>query len=319
MKKKKYILILFVTSLFLLLTACNNKEELPVEEDKINVVTTLFPQYDFTKELLKEKGNVSILLPPGVEPHSFEPTPKDIVRINQADYFIYTGKDMEPWVDKIIKNIDTDKVQVIDVSKDIAFIEEIDHDEEGHVHEEEHNHTGVDPHFWLDPNNAKIMVSTISEVLINNEKELEIDIKENQAKYLEELNNLDSTIMKDLKNIKTRKIIYAGHFAFGYFVNRYDLEYVSPYKGFSPNAEPSPKKIAELINIMEKDNIKSIYFEELINPKIANILAEETGASTYLLHGAHNISKEELKDNITYLDIMYNNLENLKQGLGYYE
>jgi zinc transport system substrate-binding protein len=126
-------------------------------------------------------------------------------------------------------------------------------------------------------------------------------------------------IRATLEKCKSRTIIYGGHFAFGYFARRYGLEYLSPYAGFSPNAEPTPRKIAELIETLKKTGSSCIYYEELLEPRVARIIAENTGAKLLLLHGAHNISRDELDQGVTYLEIMQGNLERLKLGLGYYE
>ncbi|HEY4543711.1 MAG TPA: zinc ABC transporter substrate-binding protein, partial [Tissierellaceae bacterium] len=284
-----------------------------INDDKIKVVTTLFPQYDFSKELLKEHAKITILLPPGVEAHSYDPTPKDIVEINNSDIFIYTGDEMEPWVSKIINNIDTEKVKVIDISKGIELIEAEENDEaHGHSHEK-------DPHFWTNPKIAKKVVSNLSEEFVKLIPEFKEDIEINKEDYIIKLEKLDNDIRKDLERVESRTIIYAGHFALGYFAEEYNLEYITPYDGFSPNSEPSPKNISNLIEIMNKSKVKSIFYEELIDPKVARIISEQTGANMYLLHGAHNISKDELDSNVGYIDIMYNNLENLKLGLGYHE
>lgn len=310
---KVLALILLSLIVIILLIGCNKKEEIEINDDEIKVVTTLFPQYDFSKELLKEHAKTTILLPPGVEAHSYDPTPKDIVEINNSDIFIYTGDEMEPWVKKIINNIDTEKVKVIDISKGIELIEgEESSEDHGHSHEK-------DPHFWTSPKIAKKVVTNLSEEFIKLVPEYKEDIEINKEEYITRLEKLDNDIREDLEKVESRTIIYAGHFALGYFAEEYNLEYITPYEGFSPNAEPSPKNISNLIEIMNQSKVKSIFYEELIEPKVARIISEQTGANMYLLHGAHNISKDELDSNVGYIDIMYNNLENLKLGLGYHE
>ena len=130
---------------------------------------------------------------------------------------------------------------------------------------------------------------------------------------------MDKKFVETFSKVKHKTIIHGGHFAFGYFAKRYGLEYISPYDGFSPNAEPTPKKISELMNNMKSLGLNVIYYEELIDPKVAKIISEETGGKMLLLHGAHNISKEELESGISYIEIMESNLDRLKEGLGYDE
>ncbi len=302
---------------------------------KLEVVTTLFPTYDFAKQIGKDKINVSLLLPPGVESHSFEPKPQDVVRINKADVFIYTGKYMEPWVEDMLKGISNKNLLVVDASLGIELIAETDHDEddehhEGEHHEEaeehgeehgeehehgHHHHGGKDPHIWVDLANDQVMVDTIAKALVEKDPANSALYMNNAKEYKNKLADLDRRFKKTLSTAKHKTIIYGGHFAFGYFAKRYGLEHDSPYEGFSPNAEPSPKAIADLINKLKQSGIKYIYYEELLDPKVARTISQETGAKLELLHGAHNVSKDELSRGVTFLDIMEDNLKKLKVGL----
>lgn len=299
---------------------------------KIEVVTTLFPTYDFVKQVGKSKVNVALLLPPGVESHTFEPKPQDVVRINKADVFIYTGKYMEPWADDVLKGISNNNLLVIDASKGIELMAEDDHDEEGEHHEGEaehneeenhdgehehghHHHGGKDPHIWLDLANDQIMVDTIARALAEKDPANSDFYLKNAGNYKAKLADLDRRFKETLSTAKYKTIIYGGHFAFGYFVKRYGLKHDSPYEGFSPNAEPSPKAIAELINKLKVSGSKYIYYEELLEPKVARVIAQESGAKLELLHGAHNVSKDELNKGVTFIDIMEENLKKLKVGL----
>jgi zinc transport system substrate-binding protein len=299
---------------------------------KVEVVTTLFPTYDFVKQVGRDKVNVSLLLPPGVESHTFEPKPQDVVRINKAGIFIYTGKYMEPWAEDILKGISNKKLLVVDASKGIELMAEDDHDEESEHHEGEaehneedhhdgehehghHHHAGKDPHIWLDLANDQIMVDTIARALAKKDPVNSDFYLKNAEEYKAKLADLDRRFKETLSTAKYKTIIYGGHFAFGYFVKRYGLEHDSPYEGFSPNAEPSPKAIAELINKLKTSGIKYIYYEELLDPKVARVIAQESGAKLELLHGAHNVSKDELNKGVTFIDIMEENLNKLKVGL----
>lgn len=313
MKLNRFFIIIIILALIVIfITGCNSYEyEKDLYNDKIKIITTLFPQYDFANEIVKDKGEVKLLLPPGVEAHSYEPTPKDIVDIKKADVFIYTGKYMEPWAEKMIKEID-DSTIVIDISKGIELVDEEDW-------EHNHEHHGKDPHIWLDPVYAQKIVDNILEGIIKADSKNENFYRQNAENYKEKLAELDKKFVETFSKVKHKTIIHGGHFAFGYFAKRYGLEYISPYDGFSPNAEPTPKKISELMNNMKSLGINVIYYEELIDPKVAKIISEETGGKMLLLHGAHNISKEELESGISYIEIMESNLDRLKEGLGYDE
>ena len=323
MNIRKIKLIILMLAVAVLFTACGNKTENKkeneniVENSKIQIIATLFPQYDFIKAVGKEKVEVSLLLSPGVESHSYEPTPQDMVNIRKADIFVYTSEIMEPWAVKIAESVDKKEVLTLDVSKGIKLIED-DHSHEEEDHEEDnHNHGGTDPHIWLNPVLAQKMVDNIADALVKLDKTNEEFYLANAKEYKKQLEILDKEFKETFSRTASNKIIYGGHFAFGYFAERYGLEYISPYKGFSPDAEPTPRMIIELIKTINESDIKAIYHEELIDPKVAKILADETGAKMLLLHGAHNLSKEELNSNITYLEIMRGNMKRLKEGLGY--
>lgn len=311
--KSTFNKILPLLLIIVILTGCSTAPAVPAEEadGKLKVITTLFPLYDFSRIMLGDKGDVSLLLPPGVESHAFDPTPQDIVRINKADVFIYTGEFMEPWAQKIIEAVENKNLVIIDASAGIELVKEED------VHDSDNE--GVDPHIWLDPVLASQMAVTISEGLIQASPELSVQIIENRDALIADLEVLDQKFIGTFKKTKYNKIIYGGHFAFGYFAKRYGLEHISPYEGFSPDAEPTPAKIAQLIDTLNASESKFIYFEELIDPRVSKVIADETGAKMLMLHGAHNLSKDELANNITYIQIMEQNLENLKKGLGYRE
>ncbi|GAB1401861.1 metal ABC transporter substrate-binding protein [Elusimicrobiota bacterium] len=280
---------------------------------KPQIITTLFPTYDFAKQIGRDKIDITLLLPPGVEPHTFEPKPQDIVKINKSDIFIYTGKDMEPWAEDLLKAIPNKNLKVVDASSGIEFISgKEEHDEENN---HDHHHTEKDPHIWLDFENAMIMVDTIAKALIEKDPANKDFYLKNATEYKDKLADLDNRVKETLAGAKHKTIIYGGHFTFGYFAKRYGLEYDSPYEGFSPNAQPSPKAIGELIKKLKKSQIKYIYYEELLDPKVARTISQATGAKLELLHGAHNVSKTELKSGITFIDIMNDNLKKLKEGL----
>lgn len=322
MLKKLFITILLAFTLILYLSACETEQADKTITGRIKVVATLFPQYDFARQIAGDKAHISLLLPPGVESHAFEPSPRDIVNIKNAGLFIYTGEFMEPWADRILEGATDNGLIVVDASMGIQLLDEDEesHGEESEQHEEEkEHHEGKDPHIWLDPVNAIKMVENITEGLVRSDSKNESYYRENAAAYIKELKELDAKFSEAFSKVKSRKIIYGGHFAFGYFAKRYGLEHVSPYLGFAPDAEPNPKKIAELVRNIEESGSKYIFYEELVEPKVAKVIADETGAEMLLLHGAHNISREELTGGITYIEIMESNLEKLKQGLGYSE
>src|SRR5690554_1855302 len=301
MKHLKYIVIIgFFLMFFFLIQSCNLK----TNNDKITVVTTLFPLYDFTKQITQEKIEVILVLPPGVEPHSFEPKPRSIFDIRRADLFIYTGDFLEVWAKNIITVLEDERI--INSSKNIDLLTE-------------GNHHHVDPHIWVSPKNAIIMIDNIVQGL----KQIDPDNQEfyqtNADNYKDKLRALDEAYLDLFNNTKYKTIIFGGHFVFGYLAKQYDIKSVSPYKGFSPDTLPTPKNIQSLINLIKTSGQKTIFYEELINPKVSKVIAEETEIKMLPLNGAGNISKDDFINEVSYLDIMYQNIENLKKGLEYNE
>jgi zinc transport system substrate-binding protein len=302
------ILILALGVLVFMVATRNSKPAEKAGSHKIKVVTTLFPLYDFAKNIGRTKVEVSLLLPPGIEAHSFEPKPSDLVRVNEADVFIYTGKFMEPWAEDIIKSVTNKNLSIVDSSQGTKMIPGVFHDADEPA-------GSLDPHIWLDLDNAKIMVSNILHALETKDPANIDNYKQNSDDYHKKLTDLDSSYKTALANCKAKEIVYGGHYAFGYLAHRYALKYLAA-QGFSPDAEPTARDLAMLVEQIRKDNIKYVFFEELTSPKIAETIANETNTKLLLLNAAHNVSKDQFVQGISFLDIMKSNLDNLKLGLG---
>jgi zinc transport system substrate-binding protein len=282
---------------------------------KVKVVTSIFPTYDFARQVGGELVEVTLLLPPGVEAHGFAPTPRDMVIISQADVFVYTGEAMEPWVADLLRGVDNKNLLVIDTSEGVLTHHGDEHKKDHDHHNNNNHYGGVDPHFWLDPLKAAAMVKTIAAAFAKADRVNQKKYQSWAKAYNVKLTKLDKDIGHSLSNCRLHTIISGGHFAFGHFCERYHLETVSAYKGFSPSAKPSPRAITRLIRAMKRLGSRVVFHEELIDPKVARIIGEETGARLLLLHGAHNTTKEERQRGETYLSIMRDNLVRLQQGL----
>lgn len=321
--KKIYRFFMVILGFILVLAGCSegSKEESISTSDKIEIVTTLFPQYDFARQIVGDKAEVTLLLPPGMESHSYEPTPADMIKINKANLFIYTGELMEPWAHKMIESVDSEQVKVLDVSQGIPLLASNEEDEQHHDHEAEveghehseddgHHHT-YDPHIWTSPQNAKVMVNNILEALCEVDPQNADYYKANAQAYQLQLDNLNDEFEVVVSNSKHDTIYHSGRFAMQYLMEQYGVNYVSaPFE-----AEPSAALVAQVINEIKANNIPAIYYEELITPKIAQMISEETGAQMLLLHSCHNVSKEDFDNDVTYLSLMEQNVENLKIGL----
>lgn len=316
--KKIFFFVGIIIIVVLVIFSISNvtKKTAPVST-KISIITTLFPQYDFAKAIGGNKVNVKLLLPPGIEAHAYEPKPSDITEINKAGIFVYTGEFMEPWAHDIIESVDK-KVKIIDASLGIETMQVAENKDEEHeeaeTEEVHHHHGGVDPHIWLDFDNAQKMAENITKALVEvdprNASYYQANLKACRAKLLE----LNNGYKKTLATCKSRTVVYGGHYAFGYLARKYDLKYEAA-QGFSPDAEPTAKDLITLIEQIKKEKISHIFYEELTSPKIAETLAKETNTKLLLLNGGHNLSKEDYETGETFVSLMEKNLANLALGL----
>jgi len=313
-RKSCFILYLSLMILIALaLASCQKTGEKPPAQTGIKIVTTLFPLYDFATAIGKERVHVTLLLPPGVEAHAYEPKPADIARIHDADIFIFTGNAMEPWVAKILQSVQSPKLVVIDASKGIIPAKSHPAKEDAGYHD--HEYGRVDPHIWLDFDNAGKMIDIIATGVIGKDQAGRAYYLQNAKNYRENLAALDRKYEKQLAACNNKFIVYAGHASVGYLMHRYHIKYMTAYKGFSPDTEPTPKALAGMVNIVKKRGLRYIYYEELITPKIADVISAETGAKMLMLNGAHNLTKKEFDSGMSYLGLMEKNLENLAKGM----
>jgi zinc transport system substrate-binding protein len=310
MKGNQAIIVFICIALVFSLISCKQKYQQERGGKNITVVATLFPLYDFARHIGKDKAEVVLLIPPGAEPHSFEPRPRDILKIHKADIFLYTGKAMEPWIEEILKGISGQKPLIIDSAKGIKIAGE-HNDERNGGHEQG---TG-DPHIWLDFSNAEKMVDTILDGFVRADPSNREFYMQNAEAYKQQLQLLDKKYSDSLASCKKRILIHGGHFAFGYLARRYDLQYLSAYQGFAPNAEPTPQNMIALMKKLRSNNLHFVFYEELVMPRLAETIARETGAGLLMLNAAHNVTKEELEKGITFTSLMEQNLENLTRGL----
>lgn len=316
MKKRILSIILAVLLIFPAFAGCSAAKDQKVNlqngGNKLVVVATIFPQFDFARIIGGDFVSVQMLLPPGTESHSFDPRPSDVLSISNADLFIYTGDAMEPWAGKILSGVSADTLHVLDASKGIQLIQTEHHEQEQGESEEEHEY---DPHIWLDLTNAMVMVDNITDSFCEIDPAHAEIFRQNAEDYKKELQRLDEDILQVVSTAKRKEIVFGGRFAYGYFVKRYGLSYISAYDTCSSEGEPSVQRIAEIIDFVKQHQIPAVYHEELVEPKVARSIAEQTGAELLLFSTGHSVTKDELEKGVSYLDIMRSNLENLTKGL----
>ncbi len=273
------------------------------DEGKLSIVTSLFPQYDFARAIAGELAEVTLLLPPGAESHSYEPTPADVIKINRADLFVYTGDNLEVWAKTLLSGLEGNPA-ILDLSEGVALY--------GH---EGHDHEGVDPHIFTNPQYAIKMAQSLEDKLCEIDPVNAEAYRTRGAAYRKELENLDADFRQAVAEGKRNKLIFGGRFAFLYFVEEYGISYEAAYDSCSSESEPSAARLAQIMNIVKEEQIPVVFYEELSNHKTADLICAETGAKALLLHSCHNVSKEDLANGAGYLSLMRDNLASLKEGL----
>ncbi len=264
---------------------------------------------EFSKAVCGEKGEVSLLLPPGAEVHTWRPKPSDIVRVSSADLFIYIGAELEPWIYSLLESLKNPDLRVLEVSEALSL-----HKEHPFGHQNSYSSHALDPHIWVDFGMDQIIVDKLATVLSEIAPKSTSFFKKNADLYKEKLSKLDQKFKDGLKECGHRTFIFAGHSAFGYLARRYDLDQISLY-GLSPDAKPTPKQLVEVINLAKKYGLNAIYFEIYVSNKMAKVMAKEVDARTLILNPGANLTKEQLNNGTTFFDIMEMNLENLRNGL----
>ncbi|HDX9707981.1 TPA: zinc ABC transporter substrate-binding protein [Bacillus thuringiensis] len=314
MKIWKYGVLMTTLILSTAIVGCSNQVDSgnATKKDKpLNVVTTFYPMYDFTKNVVGSNGKVDLLVPAGTEPHDFEPSPKDIAKIENADVFIYNSESMETWVPKVLKSLDNKKIKVVDASKGISLMKGTIEEEDKKTNKKQG--PPLDPHVWLNPVLAQKEVENIKQAVIEANQTHKQDYEKNANQYITKLKDLDNNFRNTFDNAKHREFV-TQHAAFGYLAKEYGLTQI-PISGLSPDQEPSPEKLAELQKYVKDNNIKIIYFEEVASPKIAKTLTDETGAKAIVLSPIEGITKKEQDKGIDYISYMNKNLEALKQSV----
>ncbi|MBC7320457.1 zinc ABC transporter substrate-binding protein [bacterium] len=265
-------------------------------KDKPNVVVSFYPLYDFTKNIGGERIDITTLIPFSVEPHDWEPTPKDISKILNADLFIYNGAGLEPWAERLIRNVKNKRLTVIDMYKSIGA-------------------KGEDPHIWLDPVLVKAQLKVIKDILVRLDPKNKSYYESNYERYLRKIEELDREIKDTLSRCK-KKMFVTSHNAFSRFAKRYGLKQI-PMTGITPEAEPNPRDLVEIVKIIKGNKIEYIFTEPLISPKLAESISRETGTKVLVLDPIEGLSESEIKAGKDYLSKMRENLKNLKLALSY--
>lgn len=311
-----FLILIVVMSAMVLVFKTDTRSK---DSEKLQIVATLFPQYDFTKQIVGDKADVKLLLNSGVEAHNYEPTVKDMITIlDDSDMFVYTGTTLEPWTEKIVKNLEETDCDILDISKNINLIT-IHEFEEKHINSEivnseehdGHNDEMYDEHIWLSMSNAIIMIDNILEEICNIDPENAEYYKTNAETYKNEIYKLDEQYKQLVQNAQRNEIAVGGEFAYSYLVEEYGLNFVSVYTNCGEGEDPSISKVKSVIDYINNHNLPVVYYEELSEGTVAKMIAEETEAEALVLYSIHNGNPDE----DTYVSLMEKNLESLRKGL----
>ena len=304
-------------------------------EARISVVTTIFPPYDFVREIAGDRVELKMLLKPGEESHSYEPTPQDIIAIQESDVFIYTGGENDVWVEDILSSmpeggrltlrmidcVDTVEEEHVEGMKESPGHDHDDHEEDdadpygGEAGEDTHSVHEIDEHVWTSPVNAALIVERIKEILIQADPSGEAVYEENAAAYEEELAKLDQEFRDVADHARRKPLIFGDRFPFRYFADEYGLDYYAAFPGCAGDTEPSAATMAFLIDKVKEEKVPAVLKMELSNDDIANAIAEATGTEVKVFYSCHNLSAEDFESGETYLSMMQKNVETLKEVL----
>ncbi len=311
----KKSILLIITSVLIIncffLTGCEKSKE--DQSDKLNIVTTIFPPYDYARQITGEKANVTMLVPPGSESHSFEPTLSDLSVIYNSDIFIYGGGDSEEWVKEIAENTKEKGILTLKMADYVELIYKNEHDfNSKHAHSDNE----FDEHVWTSPKNAMAICEKITEFICQKDEKNSELYYSNLNSYKTELEKLDLEFRTTIENANSKTLVFEGRSPFAYFCRDYDLDFYAAIDGCSSNTEVGLATVNNLINIINEYNIPATIYIELSNQKIADTICMSTGAKKLFLHSCHCVSKEEFENAITYIQLMKNNLNTIKEALG---
>lgn len=362
---RKSVVFIVTISMILGMTGCGKTTE---KEDnyRLKIVTSLFPYYDMARAVIGDvKGiDLKMIVTPGQDSHSFEPTPSDVIQMENADVLIYNGGSLETWIDTLLDSLNNkNQIQMkmmdyVDVLNE-EIVEGMDtrfeeHDHEEHSHKEDnhnkenhkedshseenhkednhsedssndsefHNedseeeHEETDEHIWTSPVNEIIMTEKICETLSKALPEEKENFQKNAENYISQLKELDNEFRTIVENAKTKEIIFADKFPLQYFTKEYGLKYYAAFPGCGSDMEPSAKTIAFLVDKIKEDNIKAVFYLELSSHIVADAIETDTGAKPLQFNSCHNITQKQFDSGVTYVDLMKENVNNLKIALG---
>ena len=313
---KKLIMVAIALILTLSADSCAVKPLSPVpavNESRVSVVTTVFPLYDFARAVAGDDIELSLLLKPGTEIHSFEPTPADIIKIQQADLLLYIGGNNEIWVQRLLDSMEEMAPRSLMLLNTVeAVTEEV---VEGMEADDKDEGLTLDEHIWTSPANAVKMINAIADALAKIDPAYAEEYQANAAAYREQIWQLDTEFKETVSTASRRIMVFGDRFPFRYFAKDYGLQYRAAFPGCSADTDPAASTLAYLINTVRNNDLPYIFYIELSNENVARAICEQTGAKRLLFHSCQQISRDDFEAGATYISIMQKNAENLRKGL----
>lgn len=314
--KRKLLAVITAAATVLSLCACSSESGyFKSDSGKLKIISTVFPPYDLARQIAGDNAEISILLPPGSEIHNYEPSAKDMIAIRNCDIFLYIGGENEQWAEKLINSNDTENVTAV---KLIDYVPALSEDEDEHDHDHDHDHEHgheTDEHIWTSPKNAQLMLSAVYDAICKVDPSDKQTYTKNKDAYAKQLSDLDDAYRSAVDNAKNKTIVLADKFPFRYLAHEYGLEFSAAFAACSDESEPGVSTMIKLTKTIKENNIPAVYYLEFSSTKIADTLCDETEATKLMLHSCHNVSKQDIENNVSYVDLMKQNLENLKLTL----
>ena len=327
-KKLPYKILLGTVILALfLLTGCGASAAGKEKTGRLQVITTIFPPFDFARQIAGGQADVRMLLKPGEEIHSYEPTPQDIRDIQNCDLFICVGGENDVWVEEILEAMGEEAPETLRLMDMVeVYSEETvegmqeekgahEHEDEGHDHEEGHFHEEADEHVWTSPVNAAVITARIAEAMEEKDPANAALYRENAEAYIGELKRLDDSFRRLTESAVRRTLVFGDRFPLRYFAEEYGLDYYAAFPGCSADCEPSAATMAFLINKVRQEQIPVVFCIEFSNGNIARAICETTGAAPMTFYSCHNVTADQMKAGVTYIDMMEDNLLVLEKAL----
>lgn len=307
MKKLFSLLLVFVIAFSALLCGCSNNSQEDEQLNKISIVTSIFPYYDFVRNIAGDNAQIKLLLSPGSEPHHYEPSPSDIVAIEECDIFIYNGGESDEWVENVLDSLENKSATILKMTDYVSLLNEKKPD---HTDGDE-----ADEHIWTSIRNSEKLVSEISKAISEKDSQNKTIYENNTAQYISKLEELDKSFIDVVENKKRDTVVFGDRFPFLYFMTDYELNYECAFPGCSSETEPSLEVVTRLINYVNNQKIPVVFYLEMSNGKTAKLIVEDTGAKTLQFSSCHNITKDEFNNGEDYISLMQKNCIALKEAL----